>query len=246
MVPWRALNGRHKDTAMCKRGGERKRRRLAEAEIRESTEMAFESYGEQLESAPRFTHLGRLITAGDDDCPAVAGNLNKARRSWGRLQRILRREGATPRISGSFFKAVVQQVLMFGAETWVVTPKMERALSGFLHGAARRLTRRQARGGENGEWYYPSLEGAMPEAGLTDIRKSIAKRQNTVAQYIATRPLLDLCEGDRAREDVRVSMWWWNQAEIDWVTAKLKGMKTNSTSGSGTDTYGEEEREEER
>ena len=43
-VPWRALNGRYKSTEMCKRGVERKRRRLAEAEIRESTEMAFEVY----------------------------------------------------------------------------------------------------------------------------------------------------------------------------------------------------------
>ena len=43
------------------------------------------------------------------------------------MQGTLIREGATPRISGNFFKAVVQQVLLFGAETWVVTPKMERA-----------------------------------------------------------------------------------------------------------------------
>ena len=53
LVPWQALNGRHKDTAMCRSGVERKRRRLAEAEIRESMERAFEAYGEQLESLPR-------------------------------------------------------------------------------------------------------------------------------------------------------------------------------------------------
>ena len=34
----------------------------------------------------------------------------------------------------------------------------------------------------------------MKEAGFTTIRKSITNRQNTVAQYIATRPHLDLCE----------------------------------------------------
>ena len=56
---------------------------------------------------------------------------------------------------------MAQKVLLFGAETWVVTPKMEQALSGFLHGAARRLTGRQARRGENREWYYLSLEGSM-------------------------------------------------------------------------------------
>ena len=102
---------------MCKIGAERKRRRLAEAEIRESTEMAFEVYGKQIKSVPRFTYLGRVMTAGDDDWPAVTGNLAKAHKSWGRMQGILRREGATPRISGDFFKAVVQQVLLFGAET---------------------------------------------------------------------------------------------------------------------------------
>ena len=163
---------------------------------------------------------------------------------WGRLQRILRREGATPRISGSFFKAVVQQVLLFGAEMRVVTPKMERALGGFLHGTARRLTGRQAQRGKNIEWYYPSLEGDMREAGLTGINKSIADRQNTVAQYIATRPLLDLCKGDRAREGAKVPMRWWNQADINWETAKSKGVETDSTSRSGMDTVGEEERED--
>ena len=41
-------------------------------------------------------------------------------------------------------------------------------------------------------------------------------------------------------------MRWWNQADIDWETAKSKGVETDSTRGLGTDTYGEEEREEER
>ena len=68
-----------------------------------------------------------------------------------------------------------------GVETWVVTPKMERALSGFLHGAAMRITGRQAQREKDGDWYYPSLEGSMREAGLTDIRTSIAKSQNTIA-----------------------------------------------------------------
>ena len=109
---------------MCRSGAERKWRRDTETEIRESAERALEAYGDQLESVPRFTYLGRVMTVGDDDWPAVAGNLSKARRSWGKLQRILGREGATARIPGAFFKGVVQQVLLFGAETWVVTPSM--------------------------------------------------------------------------------------------------------------------------
>ena len=177
---------------MCRGGAYKKRRRLAEAEVRDSAEMAFEVYREQIQTAPRFKYLGRILTEGDDDCPAVAGNLEKARKSWGRLQGILSREGTTKQVSGNFFKAVVQQVLMFGAETWVVTTMMERALSAFIHGVARRLTGRKPRKGRDRKWYYPSLEGAMKEAGLTDVRTSINRRHNTVAQYIVTRPLLDL------------------------------------------------------
>ena len=84
----------------------------------------------------------------------------------------------------------------------------------------------------------------MGEAGLTDIRKSIQNRQNTVAQYIATRPLLDLCKGGRAREGAKVPLRWWYQADIDWETTKAKGVEQDRTDGSETDTDGKEERED--
>ena len=63
----------------------------------------------------KFNYLGQIMTAGDDDWTEVAGNLVKARKSWVRLTKILSREGADKRVSGNFFKAVVQQVLLFGA-----------------------------------------------------------------------------------------------------------------------------------
>ena len=87
----------------------------------------------------------------------------------------------------------------------------------------------------------------MKEVGLTDIRTSILRRQNTVAQYIATRPLLDLCEGARAREGAQVPLRWWDQAGIDWEKAKAKGVETDMTDGTetGTDTEGEEDPEDE-
>ena len=66
-------------------------------------------------------------------------------------------------------------------------------------------------------------------------------------QYIATQPLLDLCEGVRAREGAKVPQRWWEQAGIDWEKAKAKGEETDMTDGTetGTDTEGEEEREDE-
>ena len=92
-----------------------------------------------------FKYLGQVMTAGDYDWLSVAGNLVKARKSWGRLSRILIREGADKRVSGNFFKAVVQAVLLFRAETWVLTPRIERALDSFMHRDARRITGKQPR-----------------------------------------------------------------------------------------------------
>ena len=134
-----------------------------------------------MEAVSEFRYLGRLLTATDDDCPAVAGYIRKVRVSWGRLERVLGREGADPKVSRSFYTAVTQQVLLFGAETWVLTRKMESALDAFQGRVARRLTGRQPRGGRDGRWFYPALAVAMKEAGVVRIRTSILRRQNMVA-----------------------------------------------------------------
>ena len=49
-VPRRALTGRHPGTAQCLKGAERKRQRLAEEEMRENSERAFEEYGVPIKS----------------------------------------------------------------------------------------------------------------------------------------------------------------------------------------------------
>ena len=49
---------------------------------------------------------------------------------WKKKIGILIREGAESRVSGFFFKSVVQAVLLFGSETWVVNPFTERDLGG--------------------------------------------------------------------------------------------------------------------
>ena len=148
-------------TTKCDRGAERKRRRLLEAELRESSERSFKAYGDPLEMVPEFQYLGWVLTAGEDDWLAVVGKLGKSQNSWGRLFRILIREGADPKVLGNFYKAVAQAVLIFGAETWVLTPRMERALDSFQHRVARRITGRQPRRRGYGSWYYPPLAEAM-------------------------------------------------------------------------------------
>ena len=91
-------------------------------EARVVSSRTFNDYRRPLEMVPSFKYLGRVQSAADEDWPAVIHNIAKAQTVWRRMSRILSREGVRPRVSGFLFKAVVQSVLIFGAEMWVVTP----------------------------------------------------------------------------------------------------------------------------
>ena len=57
------------------------------------------------------------MTAGDNDWITVVGNPGKAWKSWGWFSWVLGWEEADPKVSGNFYKAVAQVVLLFGADT---------------------------------------------------------------------------------------------------------------------------------
>ena len=68
-----------------------------------------------MEMVTSFKYIGRVLTASDDDWPVVVANLRKAQKRWSRLSRILGRDGSDPKKFGKFYKAVVQETLLFGA-----------------------------------------------------------------------------------------------------------------------------------
>ena len=124
-----------------------------------------------------------------------------------------------------------------------VDGKMEKALDTFQARLARKITGRQPRRGIDGKWYYPSLVGAMKEAGIVWIRNSILKRQNTVAQFIATRPILDLCEKANRRSGARVSKEWRERMGIDWKGAREREKSAAEAAELGTKTLIDSESE---
>ena len=80
-----------------------------------------------------------------------------------------------------FSKSVVQVVIIFGDEKWVITPRIVRALGGVQHRDIGRQPQRLL----DGSWDYPHLETLMQEAGFEDVELYVLKRQNTVVQYIS-------------------------------------------------------------
>ena len=86
-------------------------------------------------------------------------------------------------------------------------------------------------------WDHPPLAAAMTEAGFEDIGTYVTRRQNTVAQYIVTRPILDLCDWYAWRTGVWVSQRWWEQDRFYLERAKER----SSTESDGEEAQSEEE-----
>ena len=127
---------------------------------------------------------------------------------------ILEREGAEPFISGWFYVAIVQAILLFGAETWVVTPRVLQALEGFHHRAARQMAGMGGKRLVDGTWEYPPIDGALAATGLARIVIYLERRQNKITEYVATRPVGVLCMAVKNKRRTRKSARWWDQPGV--------------------------------
>ena len=177
--------------------------------------IVFSEYGTSLMAVPFFNYLGRTLLSSDNDWPAVEQNLRRARVKKGRITETLGREGAYRRTVGRFYVALVQAVLMFGSEMWVLTPRLEKYLEGFHHQLVQRMAGMVPKRRQDGAWVYTPIGTTLEMVGLEEIRVYIAHRQNTVAHYIATLPIMDLCLASERNPGLRLSRQWWDQPALD-------------------------------
>ena len=129
------------------------------------------------------------------------------------------RDDATPQVLGMFYKAIVQTLLLFSSETWVVTPQLLHQLESFHHPAAQQIAGKQATlDVRTGVWKWPPLEGAMALTGLKPISEYIIRvRQDTIAQYVVTRPFMNMvCNLAllERRGNPSTCTYWWTQSGV--------------------------------
>ena len=116
-----------------------------------------------------FKYLGLFLSEADDDCTEVVSNFWIARHKWAQLTRVLTREGMDAQTSGLIYLSVVQLVMLYRSETWVMTPCIERVLDGFHHRVTCRMTGRQPQRGRDGLWVYTPMEASVEDAGLQEV-----------------------------------------------------------------------------
>ena len=156
-------------------------------------------HGDVLEQVEVFKYLGRLLAQDDHDIQAICAQLWKARATWARVGQVLRSKNASPRVSAKFYKAVVQAVLLYGSETWVLSSTALARLEGFHICAAYRIAKENKPcRGPGHRWVYPKSADVLEECGL----KTIAELSMSVGKRLRSmwRPALSLTNVCRASE----------------------------------------------
>ena len=209
-----ALTRNHRYSALCNDIAQRRRQRDLIHSCKQAGATQFQVADAELESVTSFRYLGRPLSYLDSDQPAMYRALTKARQRWGMLSRLLVREGADARVSGMFYKAVVQSVLLYGSETWVRSQAMDQVLAGFHHRVARRLSGRLPTRYYNGTWYYPPIEEALEAAGLYPMSEYLARRRATIFAHVRSRPIYELCQQtERLPGSSTRTKFWWDEAQ---------------------------------
>jgi hypothetical protein len=88
---------------------------------------------------------------------------------------------------GVFYKAVIQSVLLYGSETWVITKQKYQLLNTFHVTAARRISRLTFCYNENTDiWERPPAKLALERAGLQPMIAYLQKRRTYIQEFAHT------------------------------------------------------------
>jgi hypothetical protein len=74
-----------------------------------------------IKTVDEFKYLGRILDKNDNDWPAVCHAIKRAQIVWIHLRNLTRKDKADPKTMTSTYKAVVQAILLYGAESWVLS-----------------------------------------------------------------------------------------------------------------------------
>jgi hypothetical protein len=159
-----------------------------------------------------FKYLGCLLAQDDDDIKAIRAQLRKARATWARVGQVLQAENVPLRVAAKFYKAVVQAVLLYGSKTWVLLTTALVSLEGFhIRAAYRMVVRHKPWRGPRHGWIYPKLKDVLEECGMSTLAEYITVCRQTMAVYVATRPVLTECRQGKQKRGSVLHRWWWEQ-----------------------------------
>ena len=171
----------------------------------------FTVFGEPIQNVHKFKYLGRLVTDTDDDKEAVMHNLEKANNAWRHLRRIISHEKKRNlRAAVSIYRSIVESILLYGSETWILKGNLLHRLEIFHRSCARALTEDFICSDANGVWTYPHTKDVFEKAGLESIKIYIEKRKIHVANYLSldSTAMTDIANSLNVEINMEKVRWW--------------------------------------
>ena len=120
-----------------------------------------------------------------------------------------------------------------------MSSRVGKTLGRFHHRLALQMKGRQPMWDTTDRCFYPLLYVAMTEVGLEEVEMHILPRQNTVAQYIVTSPILELCIAAKRHMGTQVTQQRWYQDVLNLVQeeGREEELTVELENGGGGETW---------
>ncbi len=201
---------RHQYSKECQVGVERRKQRETAIFSALALCQQFTVHRNVLERVKVFKYLGRMMAQDDNDIQAIRAQLRKAHATWARVGQVLWSKNAPPPIATRFYQAIVQAILLYGSETWVISRTALARLEGFHIRAAYRMAKmNKPKRSPGNVWEYPRSADVLKECGMKTMEEYIHTRRQTITTYVATRPILAECRWGERRRGAVPHQWWW-------------------------------------
>ena len=165
---------KQQSTAHCDKNTQMECQRTDVAIVDKCSEATFrltrKDEAEFIEGVKVLKYLGRLLDRLEDDWPTVLQNIRKVWQVWGRLGKMLRREGTEPAILEKIYRAVIQTLLLLGAETCALSVPMVLRLEGVCVGFLRQVIKFKAKILRDGLWRNLAAYKVLQGAGTQPLR----------------------------------------------------------------------------
>ena len=159
------------------------------------------------------------------DSKCIDDQLKRARKKWNCIAKILKREGANAVCLVKFYLTVVEEVFLYGADSWVVKKEDLRKLQSFHSRAIRYMMGTHIQKTMSGEWEYPNHDELLKECGLFPIEEYIKRRRGTLMKFLEDYRGDLLAEAKtcgRHCRDVNKILWWQQDYRTKTEIANMK------------------------
>ena len=110
-----------------------------------------------------------------------------------------------------FYEVIIQTVLLYGAETWVLSEGGKNKINSFHNRCARFITGRFITKLEDDTWVCPDTKTTLEMADLLPIEEYIERRKNTISEYaISTNIFHDCIQKSKYIKSDNSLEWWKN------------------------------------